>query len=159
MADKNQQPWKMPPLIKVYEALGAVGDDRVRLLDERRAAVVSSEGDKTYAVEIEDNAVSSNDNASYWQGYLGYPAIAVLIARGPLAAPAEASRMLANIPWKEINRRYRNDYARTIAEVDEILRRRDADPALIKRMCEEVLTALAALEPKRGPRRPPPRAQ
>jgi len=71
--------WKMPPLIKVYEALGALGDGRVRIVDSRRALVTSSDGTKTYEVETSEDGreISSNDNASYWQGYLGYPAIAV----------------------------------------------------------------------------------
>jgi len=46
--------WKIPPPIKVYEALGAIGDGRVRTIDNDDAAgawdVVSSEGAKTYRV-------------------------------------------------------------------------------------------------------------
>jgi len=65
--------WKLPPIVKAYEALGAIGDGRVKLLDERRALVTSSAGDKTYEVETsaDGREISSNDNASYWQGYLG----------------------------------------------------------------------------------------
>src|ERR1700686_942204 len=122
-------PWKMPPLIKIYEAIGALGDGRVRLEDEHRAFVTSSEGDKTYEVEISDDGhqISSNDNGSYWQGYLGYPAIAVLIARGTLHASAAATRMLAGLPWKELNRRFKNDYTRTTAEVARIVAERGGD--------------------------------
>ncbi|MEA2679655.1 MAG: hypothetical protein QOK03_1377, partial [Candidatus Binataceae bacterium] len=36
----------MPPLAKVYEALGALGDGRVRIEDARRASVTSSDGAK-----------------------------------------------------------------------------------------------------------------
>ena len=89
----------MPPPIKVYEAIGAIGDGRVRAIDNDDAPgawdVVSSEGAKTYRVELsaDGREISSNDNASYWQGYLGYPAIAVLIARGTLArAPRRRAR-------------------------------------------------------------------
>src|SRR5580658_6935127 len=98
----------MPPPIKIYEALGAIGGGRVRATDSGAAPnaweVVSSDGSKTYRVEIsaDGREISSNDNASYWQGYLGYPAIAVLMARGKLHASAEATRMLAGIPWKEL---------------------------------------------------------
>ena len=51
--------------------------------DSRRATVVSSDESKTYEVETsaDGREIASNDNASYWQGYVGYPAIAVLIAR------------------------------------------------------------------------------
>jgi hypothetical protein len=159
MAEKTPQFWKMPPLIKVYEALGAIADSRVKLQDERHASVVSSEEDKTYAVEIADRAISANDNASYWQGYLGYPAIAVMIARGLLAADSEAIKALARIPWKELNRRFRNDYARTIAEVEQGFAARDIDPATIRAECEKILVALSAFAPIQGARRRPPRAQ
>src|SRR6202030_2179073 len=97
--------WKMPPLAKVYEALGAIGDGRVRLDDAHHASVTSSDGAKVYTVEASaDGAeISSNDNASFWQGYLGYPAIASLIARGLIDADRTATRALAGVPWKELN--------------------------------------------------------
>jgi hypothetical protein len=71
--------WKMPPPIKVYEAIGAIGDGRVRAIDDADAPggwdVGSSDGAKTYRVELsaDGREISSNDNASYWHGYLGYP--------------------------------------------------------------------------------------
>jgi hypothetical protein len=158
MADRNPRPWKMPPLIKVYEALGAIADGRVRILDDHRAAVISSAGDKTYAVEIEGQEISANDSASYWQGYLGYPAIAVMIARGLLAADAEAINALSGIPWKELNRRFRNDYVRTIAEVAQKLAERGIDAAAIDGECDKILAALRAHAPTQGARRRPPPA-
>src|ERR1700737_924015 len=101
--------WKIPPLIKAYEALGAIGDGRVRIVDSRRALVTSSDGTKTYEVETSENGyeISSNDNASYWQGYLGYPAIAVVLACGTLRASAEATGALAGVTWQELNRRFK----------------------------------------------------
>jgi len=156
-------PWKMPPPIKVYEAIGAIGDGRVRVADNDPAptawTVVSSDGTKTYQVEIsaDGREVSSNDNASYWQGYLGYPAIAVLIGRGMLRASAEATRALAGIPWKELNRRFKNDYARTTAEVARIVGEREGDFDAIRAEAASILDALAALGLERGARRRPPR--
>jgi hypothetical protein len=156
--------WEMPPPIKVYEALGAIGDGRVRPIDDSDAPggwdVVSSDGAKTYRVEIsaDGREISSNDNASYWQGYLGYPAIAVLMARGTLHASAEVTRMLAGIPWKELNRRFKNDYARTTAEVARIVTERGGDLDAIRAEAAAILDALAALAPERGARRRPPRS-
>ncbi len=154
-------PWKMPPLIKVYEALGAFGDGRVRIVDDRRALVTSSDGSKTYEVEIADRGreISSNDNASYWQGYLGYPAIAALLLRGMLdwQLPASVTDTLAAIPWKELNRRFRNDYAQTLAAVDAEIARRGCDPQAVRTAAEAILERLAALAPGRGPRRRPPK--
>ncbi|HTQ25409.1 MAG TPA: hypothetical protein VMI09_11985 [Candidatus Binataceae bacterium] len=155
--------WKMPPPIKVYEALGAIGDGRVRPAGGGCAAhawgVVSSDGGKTYRVEIsaDGREISSNDNASYWQGYLGYPAIAVLITRGTLSATAGATRALAGIPWKELNHRFKNDYARTTAEVARIVGERGGDFEAIRGEAAAILAALAALGLERGARRRPPR--
>jgi hypothetical protein len=152
--------WEMPPPIKVYEAIGAIGDGRVRAIDDAQNVweVVSSDGAKKYRVEIsaDGREISSNDNASYWQGYLGYPAIAVLIARGRLHASAETTRMLAGIPWKELNRRFKNDYARTAAEVARIVAERGGDFDAIRAEAASILDALAALGLERGVRRRPP---
>ena len=155
----------MPPLIKVYEAMGAIGDGRVRAADKTTAPVVwdvvSSDGTKTYRVEIsaDGREISSNDNASYWQGYVGYPAIAVLLARGTLRTSAEATRALAGIPWKELNRRFKKDYARTVAEVARVVAERGGDFNAVRAEAASILDALGALAPLRGARRRPPREQ
>ncbi len=148
--------WGMPPPIKVYEAIGAIGDGRVRAIDNsdppRVWEVVSSDGAKKYRVEIsaDGREISSNDNASYWQG-------AVLIARGTPHASATATRMLAGIPWKELNRRFKNDYTRTTAEVARIVAERGGDFDAIRAEAASILEALAALAPLQGARRRPPR--
>ena len=154
--------WKMPPAIKVYEALGAIGDGRVRAIDGDAAAnaweVVSSDGSKTYRVDlsVDGREISSNDNASYWQGYLGYPAIAVLLLRGLYRAPANVIDALAGIPWKEINRRFKNDYELTLAEVNKTVEASGHDPDAIAIEVESVMDALRKLAPRRGKRRRPP---
>lgn len=148
----------MPPIVKVFEAMGAIGDGRVRLESANRATVTSSEGDKSYEVEVSDDGrtISSNDNASYWQGYLGYPAIAVLLARGMYRPPANAIDALAGIPWKKINRRFHNDYEKTIAEVLKTVQERGHDPEAVRIEAESVMQALEKFAPLRGARRRPP---
>ncbi len=150
--------WKMPPLVKVYEALGAIGDGRVRIEDGRRATVTSSDGSKTYEVETSADGceITSNDNASYWQGYVGYPAIAVLLARGFYRPPANVTGALARIAWKELNRKFRNDWGRTIAEVEKELEQAGHDPGAVRSEAEAVLSFLRALRPVRGKRSRPP---
>lgn len=156
MPDKPPTPWKMPPLIKVYEALGAVADGRVRLVDDGHALVTSSDGSKTYAVEWAGRVIAANDNASYWQGYLGYPAIAVMIARGVIRAEPTATAALRDLPWKALNTRFHNDYARTLGEVAGRLATDGADPASIAAACTALLATLRQYAPLRGPRRRPP---
>jgi hypothetical protein len=101
--------------------------------------------------------VSSNDNASYWQGYIGYPAIAVLLARGVLHARPETCRALAAIPWKKLNSRFRNNYERTIVEVARTVAERGHDFRAIAAEAESILESLRQLSPRRGSRRRPPR--
>lgn len=148
----------MPPLIKVYEAMGAVGDGRVRLLDDTHAKVTSSEGDKTYEVETsaDGRQMSSNDNGSYWQGYLGYPAIAMLIERGLYRPPANVIDALAGVPWKELNRKFSNDYDKTLADVDRHLEASGHDPDAVRSEADAMLEWLRKLAPARGKRRRPP---
>ncbi|HSY79771.1 MAG TPA: hypothetical protein VK884_09180 [Verrucomicrobiae bacterium] len=150
-------PWKIPPLIKAYEALGAIGDGRVRIEDERLATVTSSDGSKTYEVETsaDGREIASNDNASYWQGYVGYPAIAVLIARGFYRPPANVTDALAGVAWKELNRKYKNDWAKTIADVDTEMEQGGHDPDAVRSEAEAVLTFLRALRPVRAKRSRP----
>ena len=74
---------KMPPIEKIHEAYSAIVDGRVNLQDGI-AKVLSSDRKKEYTVTWEENVYSSNDNATYWQGYAGYPIIAVLLLTGKL---------------------------------------------------------------------------
>ena len=76
---------KLPPRIKVLEALGAIADGRVRP-GEREAEVRSSEGDKVYkvCVDLERRRAYSTDNGPKFRGYVGYPIIAVLMLKGVL---------------------------------------------------------------------------
>jgi hypothetical protein len=150
--------WKLPPIVKVYEALGAVGDGRIRIVDDTHAIVTSSAGKKNYNVEtsLDGREVSSNDNASYWQDYLGYPGIAVLIERGHYRPPANVTDALAGIPWKEINTRFRNNYEKTIAEVEKQVEDSGHDPDAVRSEAEAVLEFLKTFKPKRGTRRRPP---
>jgi hypothetical protein len=159
MEAKAREAWKMPPIAKVYEAIGAIGDGRVKIMDERHAAVTSSDGSKTYAVELSaaGHEISSNDNSSYWQGYLGYPAIAVMIARGFYQLRKDVIQALSGIPWKELNRRFRNNYERTIAEVIRRAEDHGYDSAAIRAETDAVLAAVREYAPLRGTRRPPPR--
>jgi len=156
--------WKLPPAAKVYEAFSALADGRVHLPDDPdrggSAEVESSGRDRRYVVEwsLDPLSITANDNASYWQGYLGYPAIAVLVAIGALQADRAIVDLLAGVPWHDLNARYRRDYAAAVDSVLSDLERRGADRARIEGEVTGVLAQLAALEPARPPRRRrPPR--
>lgn len=115
---------KMPPIEKVYEAFSAMADGRVTMgqdasRDAGSAQVVSSDGAKIYAIAWCGRTFSSTDNASYWQGYPGYPVIAVLLALGVLAAPQGVMDEFTGVNWHDVNKRFKRDYAAAAQEVFE----------------------------------------
>jgi hypothetical protein len=55
-----------------------------------------------------------NDNGSFWKGYLGYPAIAFLLKNGVLSYEQDVAKILANIKWKDINQKFKNDFDKTL---------------------------------------------
>ena len=115
--------WLMPPKIKIYEALGCIGDKSIEI-SEDEGKVYSSTGNKFYVVKYDptDKAImTNNDNGSYWKGYLGYPAIAFLMLKGVLKCNPIYAEALKGIPWKNINQKYSNDFAKTEQHVKEIL--------------------------------------
>lgn len=111
--------WKMPPKAKVYEALSAVGDGRVFLKNNLSAEVTSSDGSKSYLVEWSEDfkKITSNDNASYWQGYLGYPIIAVLLISNKIEYNPEVAKLMVGVNWKKINTDFKRDYNKAIEYV------------------------------------------
>lgn len=110
--------WKQPPIIKIYEALGAVADGRVHV-EGNTAKVFSSSGNKAYNVtyDPEQHAIMANDNGSYWKGYLGYPSIAFLMQTGTLSYSETCSNLLKGIAWKDINVQYKNDFDKTLEHI------------------------------------------
>lgn len=114
--------WKLPPKIKIYEALGTIGDGRIEV-SGNSVKVYSSSGEKFYDVEFDpkQNAIMANDNGSYWQGYLGYPAIAYLMKTGIIKFNPIYAEALKGIAWKDINTKFKNDFEKTEKYVHELL--------------------------------------
>lgn len=103
---------RKPPRIKVLEAIGSIGDERIKVIDDNKAEVVSSRGDKVYKVIVEPAEhnvyhVYSNDNGTIYRGYIGYPIIAFLMIRGIIPIDREVMKAVTGIPWKDLNERYK----------------------------------------------------
>ena len=107
--------WKHPPIIKIYEALGAVADGRVEV-SGNTAKVYSSTRNKYYDVtyDPDQRLIMSNDNASYWKGDLGYPAIAFLMITQVLSYDEHIGNLLKGLAWKDINQKFKNDFDKTL---------------------------------------------
>lgn len=140
--------WKHPPRAKVYEALSAVADGRVIMENSNRATVLSSNRDKGYRVEWTPGfaAISSNDNASYWQGYAGYPIIAVLLAGGAIPFDEPTAKLLAGVEWNSINKEYKRDYDRAVDSVLTKIEASGGNRMAIVSMADRIYSALCGLE-------------
>ena len=140
--------WQPAPLIKLYEALGAIADNRVHV-QGNVARVFSSSGNKYYTVTYDPatNSIVSNDNASYWVGYLGYPSIALLMINGVIKYDTSLSTFLRDIPWKDINVENNNDFDKTLALIDaKLVTEHRVNIQVFREKLYEVLKALNALE-------------
>lgn len=109
---------KIPPKIKVLEALGAIADQRIHKLGEGKYEVISSEGDRKYTVIISKNKVSSDDNGTKFRNYIGYPIISALILEGKLPYDERIANALKGIPWRKLN-----EQEKKYALVEEIIKR------------------------------------
>ncbi|MCD9025570.1 hypothetical protein [Cohnella silvisoli] len=147
---------KMPPIEKIHEACSAIADGRV-VIEGNSAKVFSSDHTKTYTVQWEDEVYSSNDSASYWQGYPGYPIIAVLMIQGRLSFHATMAEHFKGINWKKLNAKHKADYAAAVSVILEELQQKGIDCTLIQDKIEKVYGELKELDikTKRSSTRPP----
>ena len=144
---------KFPPIEKILEAYTAIADGHVKLENDQ-ALVTSSNEAKTYTVPFHDNTYTSNDNASYWQGYLSYPGIAVLMLQGKLPYDKELAQQFAGVDWNKINQEYKRNYAQA---ADAVMTAKGIDKKKAETELHHVYDALKQLPiiVKRGSLRPP----
>lgn len=147
---------KLPPIEKIYEAFSAIADNRVTM-EENGAKIVSSNYEKEYRVTWDDNVYTSNDNASYWQGYAGYPMIAVLMLQGKLSLNCHIADYFKGINWTELNAKYKGKYAKAVAEIISDLKTNGTDCDLITIEVNKVYKEISKLDisTKRSKIRPP----
>lgn len=128
---------RLPPRVKILEALGAVADGRVKPINERRAVVISSEGDREYLVVVEGGRAYSNDNGTKFRGYIGYPIIAFLMVLGRIPYDERVADALKRIRWRELNERYKR-YSVVEAVVKRIARDRGVGEDVIDELIDRV---------------------
>lgn len=137
---------KRPPIEKIYEAWTALTDNRLEIYPESdfnsgKALVKSSDGTKEYTVSWRDNGsiFTSTDNATFWQGYPGYPVIAVMMKIGLLPYDAPTAELYSGINWTKLNAEHKRDYAAALADIQQ---QRDIDPAKSRTEAEKALDKL-----------------
>jgi hypothetical protein len=140
--------WKLPPKAKIYEAFSVLADERY-VIQENSALITSSDGKKQYSVEWmpriktgESLKITSNDNASYWQGYMGYPIIAVLMIIKEISLNEKVLPYFKDIPWNALNKAAKNDYDSVIKKVLSGIE----DKAVVRRINFEVENIFTQLE-------------
>ena len=143
---------KLPPIEKIYEAYSAIADERA-ILKEDHGEVFSSDRTKCYTITFDGNVYSSNDNSTYWQGYAGYPVIAILFLQGKLPLSEETSALFKDVNWNALNKEYKRDYK---AAAESVMKDRGMDQQKIETETNEVYEALKKLDIviRRGKQRP-----
>lgn len=138
--------WKLPPQIKVYEALGSIADNRIEI-NGNEANVFSSSRGKFYSVKHDGkNAIMCNDNGSYWIGYLGYPAIAFLMLKGKIKFNTKSTEALKDIKWKDANVKFKNNYEKTEEYVLKIVKERGFNTAELKAEVDFIFEQIKGLD-------------
>ncbi len=106
----------MPPIEKIPEAYTAIEDLRIEVFEDS-AKVKSSNGEKEYLIKWKENVYYSNDNSTYWQGYTGYPVIAVLMVQGKLSLNRDISKYFKSVNWSELNKKNKRDYKKSVDDI------------------------------------------
>lgn len=136
---------KMPPKAKIYEAFSVIADNRISM-NENSAKVVSSDGKKEYNIYWNETQISSTDNATFWQGYPGYPVIALWLEIGMINYHKEITNYFKNINWHEINEKNKRDYDKGISEVLETIKMKNGNIEQIKEEVEQIYKQLETID-------------
>lgn len=136
---------KLPPVEKIYEAFSAIADQRITM-GEDHALVKSSDFTKEYTVRWDGRVYFSDDNASYWQGYAGYPVIAVLMMQHILPLNLTIAGYFKGINWKLLNNRYKSKYDMAVNEVMDDLSEKNVDVGIIRKEVGQIFDTLCALD-------------
>uniref|UniRef100_A0A7J3ZI76 Uncharacterized protein n=1 Tax=Fervidicoccus fontis TaxID=683846 RepID=A0A7J3ZI76_9CREN len=143
MQRNRLKPLRLPPKIKVLEALSAVADKRVLEVTDNEAIVRSSDGSRSYEVfvDLEAMQVYSSDNGTIYRGYIGYPIIAFMMKRGTLPYDPDVADKLKGINWRKLNEQYKK-YTVVEKIVKNIFSRRNGDLEKLEALVNRVMQAL-----------------
>jgi hypothetical protein len=128
---------KMPPIAKIYEAFSVIADNRIKV-DENRAIITSSNQKKEYTVTWNETEISSNDNATFWLNYPGYPILAVWLKTNKISYQQEVIKYFKKINWHEINKKNKRNYEKGINDVLNQLAEQNVDTETIEQEVDRI---------------------
>ncbi len=150
---EKQKKWEKAPKFKLYESLGVLADkDRLEVVsddgDVITAHIHSSSRNKFYTVTYasKNKEIMSNDNATWFVGYLGYPASSLLLYLGEIKYDKSILPFLDEIPWKDINQKNKNDFGKTQADVEAIYTSKGGDVKILTKEIDKIYKQLENLD-------------
>ncbi|AFH42730.1 hypothetical protein IOK49_04380 [Fervidicoccus fontis] len=137
----------LPPRIKVLEALSTIGDKRITIIDDKNAIVKSSDGTREYKVylDLEKKIANSNDNGTFYKGYMGYPIVSFLMLKGIVPYKEDVAELLKGIQWKTLNEKYKS-YKIVENIIKRSYKQKGRDPRELDQIMDSVMEALKNLE-------------
>ncbi len=147
---------RLPPRIKVLEALSALVGGRLEILSDNMCKVRSSDGSRTYTVyvDLERGVAYSDDNGTRFRGYVGYPIIAFLMYKKILPVDENIGKGLASIPWRQLNEKYRKYDIVMSLVLDKLERDYSIPRHRVLRYVNEVMSKLSKIKLRRLDRLP-----
>ena len=144
--------WTLPPKHKIYEALGAVADGRIEIIDPNskiiEARQYSSSRQKYYTILYNpaQNQIMPNDNATWYVGCLGYPAISLLLFIEKIKYDAAILSYFKDISFKDINQKYKNDFDQANLEIVAMILARGLGEVKLNMESDSIFEQLAELK-------------
>lgn len=135
---------KLPPIEKIYEAFSVLADNRI-VMQEQQSFITSSDYTKRYMISFDSTTYASNDSATYWQGYPGYPIIAVWMKQGILNYDEAMIQHFKAIPWKRLNASYKRKYDIVVKQILTDLAKQGVDTDAIEASVQTIFNNMKEL--------------
>ncbi len=137
---------RLPPKIKILEALSAVCGGRVHVVSDSECRVISSDGSRAYVVHVDlrRGVAYSNDNGTTYRNYVGYPIIAFLMVKSVLPVDCRIGDAIKDVPWRKLNEMYRS-YDKVMSYVMRVAKERGVSEQSITTYVSQVMRRLASL--------------
>lgn len=146
---------KLPPIEKIPEAFSVLADQRIQMFEDH-ATIVSSNFTKQYTVLFTADRYASNDAATYWQGYPGYPIIAVWMKQGYLPVLKQILPYFKGIDWHALNQKHKRNYRNACAELYETLKKQGINTEEIQEHIQQLYAIMSQFSfiIQRNPKKP-----